>query len=188
MPNADECKKPLLVLQKFNDHTNDKLLLFAGAGAVTLFTNVNKFVKAICEGSSPSFQGATETPFFKCIKDQLLLFAELETGAVGTDDVRVLRGIEAVQQQYAKVSKMEAPSHGDLTMLFVFCWCLSRSEMENVKVWKGKATTAGARASTAAEGPADASSSSALPKAGLTKVKQQKAKHLDDMTRSLFQR
>ena len=53
LPTAEVHRKPLTVLQKFNDHSQDKLLTSAGTGAITLYNNCKSFCKAICEGSSP---------------------------------------------------------------------------------------------------------------------------------------
>lgn len=189
LPSPDESKKPLAVLQQFNAHSQDKLLTFAGTGATTLFTNCKKFCQAICEGASPSFQGATETTVFKGIKDQLLLFAELEV-AGSSASARVIRGLEAFKYQYNKVVAMEQPpTHPYLTMLHVFCWCLSKSEVDKVKEWRAKASPTGLGSASPAGPAADSTHAASVPtKAGTSKARQSKAKHLDDMTKALFKR
>ena len=144
LPTLSKRKLPLAVLRAFNDLSQDKHFTFAGTGAQTLFTNCKSFVKAICEGSSPSFQGATETPFLKSIKDQLLLFAETDVSGSSSETARTIKGKPAVEHQYSKVEGIEAPTHPDLTMLSVYGWCLSKVQQEQVKEWRDKASAAGA--------------------------------------------
>ena len=128
------------------------------------------------------FQGATETPFVKGIKDQLLFFAELEVTAGSSEAARTIRGKYAVQLQYNKLLQMEqAPTHPDPTMLIVVGWCLTKAEAENVKEWRDKSFAKGANAASAGSA-ADAHS---VQKAGTSKARQAKAKHLDDMTKKL---
>ena len=172
-------------MQRFNDHSQDKLLSFAGTGAITLYSNCENFCKAICEGSSPSFQGATETPFFKGIKDQLLFFAELEVAAGSSSAARIIRGKDAVQLQYNKVLQLEqAPTHPDLTMLTVFGWCLTKVEADKVKEWRDRASANEGNVASAGSA-ADAQS---VPKAGTSKARQANAKHLDEMTKTRLSR
>ena len=121
-------KTTVEVLKAFDKHSGDKLLCFAGVGATTIFTNVKSFVESIAEGAMPSFQGATETRFFKSVKDQLLLFAQVDVPWSSGIAKMVLLGKDAVKHQFLKVSEMTtAPTHPDFTMQIVFGWALSKT-------------------------------------------------------------
>ena len=84
-------------------HGGDKLLCVAGVGAITTFNNVKSFVASIAEGAMPSFQGAIETSFFKSVKDQLFVFAQVDVPGLSGVAKRVLFGRGAVKHQFFKV-------------------------------------------------------------------------------------
>ena len=184
LPNADDAAKtPKTVLASFQKHAGNKLLVFAGSGASTIYSNVTKFVKAISEGSSPAFQGATDGGFMKQVMTKLLNFARMEVASDG-ESGRILTGKDAVQFQFQQTAKMAKPGHKDINMMVIFGWCLSKADAEQVSEWR-KQLSDGKGPNVAA---ASSSSSAEVPvKAGTAKAKD-KSKVLDDMTRALFRR
>ena len=80
---------------------------------------------------------------------------------------------------------------GDLRLLIIFGWVLTKASQDLVKAWKAQAVASGISSFGRAPGASASSSSSGPPKggkAGAAKVKTGKSKELDSMTRALFGR
>ena len=134
----------------------------------------------------PAFQGATETGFVESVMSKLLNFALVQTPGGSCDSARTLTGKDAVQWQYQKVQALkEKPCHGDIHMLVIFGWCLSKAENEKVSQWRSQAADGQAPAAGAAA--ASSSSAEVQVKAGTSRAKD-KAQHLDDMAKQLLKR
>ena len=164
-------------------------MVFAGSGATTIFSVVQGCVKAISNAECPCFQGASDTPFWQQVKEQLLLFATTaQDGSTG----RTLVGGQVLMHQFRELSdQVSAPSVHQLTNLVVFGWIVVSAQTAGINAWREAASADAAKSPGIVAGKSSSSSSTAGPatiKAGTSKAKTDKAKALDDMTKLLFTR
>jgi hypothetical protein len=192
LPSASNIMEPAQSLARFEKMEGCALLDFAGMGAKSIFATVMSLVKSVAEGSMPNFQGATMTEFFKAVKLALSFFASMDVPASVGRLARTARGEDAVNYQLgqvkAKVTEKKEVLLGDLRLLIIFGWVLTKASQDLVKVWKAQAVASGVATFGRS---AEASSSSSGPpkgKAGSAKCRTGKSKELDSMTRALFGR
>ena len=117
-----------------------------------------------------------------------MLFATLEV-ARAQQESRTLIGKDSVGYQFTTVSEMTTtPSHGDLNILIVYGGIFKKQQSDQIMQSRNNASEAAGKGQGPAAGTSSSSRQQPATKAGNSRVKTEKAKALDDMTKALFSR